>query len=183
MFKGFRAKKQAKNTLADVYRVVVGQARLPAFYRDFGVPDTVDGRFDMIVLHMALCLRRLRAADADLDDQAQALFDFMFSDMDYALREMGAGDMSVGRRIRAMVEAFYGRTKTYDKALDAGDGEMLTDALARNVFPDCKPPVAAAHRLAEYVIQAEAALAGVPVTDILAGGFGFCDPAAALNCP
>src|SRR5581483_7180724 len=121
-----------------LYRSVVEQARRPEFYAAFGVPDTVDGRFDMIALHMFLVLHRLKAADPDL---GQALFDTMFADMDRSLREMGAGDLGVGRRVRAMAEALSGRIAAYDAGLSADDA-ALAGALRRNLYgtvPDRVP--------------------------------------------
>jgi cytochrome b pre-mRNA-processing protein 3 len=138
-----------------LYGALVAQARQPEFYADLGVPDTVDGRFDMIMLHLSLLLRRLRGDDEAL---AQAVLDTTFDDMDRNLREMGAGDLGVGRRVKAMARAYFGRFEAYDAALDAGDGDGLAAALARNVQP--AEGLAAAKRLADYAARAEAALAG-----------------------
>ncbi len=112
--------------------MIVAQARLPAFYERFGVPDTVNGRFDMVLLHLWLVLRRLRTG-TEGTALAQALFDHFCSDMDDNLREMGVGDLSVPKRMVKFAEAFYGRTAAYDAALKA-DGSELAQALARNVL-------------------------------------------------
>src|SRR5579885_2019728 len=102
-----------KPAAAALYRAVVAQARAPAFYVAYGVPDTLDGRFDLIALHMFLVLHRLKS-DTDASTVSQALFDIMFDDMDRSLREMGVGDLGVGRRVRAMAEALYGRMAAYE---------------------------------------------------------------------
>ena len=108
----------------------------------FGVPDTLDGRFDLIGLHAFLLIHRLRFLPAPGPALAQAVFDAMFSDMDKALREMGVGDLSVGRRVRAMWEAFHGRAAAYQEALDSPDAAALPAALARNVWRGRAPPPA-----------------------------------------
>jgi cytochrome b pre-mRNA-processing protein 3 len=112
----------------------VAAAREPALYATVGVPDTVDGRFDLIGLHVFLLIRRLTRLPDPGAALAQAVFDAMFSDMDVNLRESGVGDLSVGRKVRTMWEAFHGRCAAYQAALDAGDAEALRAALVRNVW-------------------------------------------------
>ena len=104
-------------TIAALYGAIVAQARDPRFYEAYGVPDTVLGRFDLIVLHLALVLRRLREGDASARTLAQGLFDAFCRDMDHNLREMGVGDQGVPRQMRRVGEAFYGRAQAYDAAL------------------------------------------------------------------
>src|SRR5687767_10591046 len=101
-------------TAAALYAAAVAQARQPAFYVALGVPDTLEGRFELIVLHVHLLCRRLGALGESGAALAQALFDCMFRDMDRNLRELGVGDPSLPRRIKAMLEAYYGRIKAYD---------------------------------------------------------------------
>lgn len=116
----------------NLYGAIVTAARQPVFYDKWGVPDTVDGRFDMIVLHLFLVLDRLRGENAHAA-VAQAVTDTFFDDMDRSLREMGVGDLSVGKKVRKMAEAYYGRVAAYGKAIDSADGS-LERALTRNVF-------------------------------------------------
>jgi cytochrome b pre-mRNA-processing protein 3 len=94
----------------------VAQARLPCFYREYGVPDTVNGRFDLLVLHLAIVLDRL-AEGSELRAIGQALFDRFCEDMDDNLREIGIGDLSVPREMQRIGEAFYGRAQAYRSAL------------------------------------------------------------------
>jgi cytochrome b pre-mRNA-processing protein 3 len=146
----------------ELYGAAVAAAREARFYLPppggFGVPDTLDGRFDMIGLHAFLLIRHLRRAGQDA--LAQAVFDAMFSDMDRNLREMGVGDLSVSKRVRAMWEAFHGRAAVYDTALDADDADGLAAALARNVWRGAEPPAGSPARLAGLVRAQDAALAG-----------------------
>jgi len=122
--------RQDRNIHA-LYGAIVAQARLPAFYTAYGVSDTVEGRFDLIVLHLVLILDRLDDAAAPIGQQ---LFDVFCCDLDHNLREMGVGDLAVPRKMRGFGEAFYGRQAAYRAALAADDGEELEKAFARNIF-------------------------------------------------
>ncbi|MBI1180549.1 MAG: hypothetical protein GC201_08320 [Alphaproteobacteria bacterium] len=155
-----------------LYNAIVGQARQPAFYVDGGVPDTLDGRFDMIVLHAFLLMRRLRDAGESGELLSQALFDEMFADMDRSLREMGVGDMGIGKRVRAMGEAFMGRVKAYDEGLDR-PSPALEEALSRNLYRAGQPEEAQLHRMAVHVRAQNADLAGQPLDALLAGAVRF----------
>ena len=108
-----------RGTIEAIYGMIVTQAREPLFYRDFGVPDTVNGRFDLLLLHLWLVLRRLKSVEGGAA-LSQALFDHFCNDMDDNLREMGVGDLTVPKRMQAFGEAFYGRTAAYDLALTEG---------------------------------------------------------------
>jgi cytochrome b pre-mRNA-processing protein 3 len=152
-----------------LYAAAVAQARRPEFYSRLDVPDTLDGRFDLILLHVYLLCRRLTAR-ADGRAAAQALFDTMFGDMDRNLREMGVGDPSIPRRIKAMIQAFYGRRQAYDEAL-AGSDAALATAIARNVYNGENPPGAV--ELAGYVRRAAAAVDRADRGALLAGKIDF----------
>jgi cytochrome b pre-mRNA-processing protein 3 len=172
-------RRRDEPTIAALYGAIVAQARQPAFYADYGVPDTVEGRFDMIVLHLALLVRRLRKESAELRGLGQQLFDTFCADMDRNLREMGYSDTGVPRRMRRFGEAFYGRAAAYDRALDESGAESLAAALARNVFGRDQPGHAGALHLAAYVIAAEGHLARQPAEAIVRGSIEFPAPAAA----
>lgn len=163
-----------------LYDEIVAQARQPWFYAETGVADTLDGRYDMIVLHAVLIFDRLSRADERAREFAQAVFDEMFRDMDRSLREMGVGDLAVGRQVRRMAEVFYGRLRAYSEALSR-DGEVgraaLAAALARNVFADPQAPGAFA--LADYALAERRALAGQPLERLLSGEAGFSPSAPA----
>ncbi len=160
-----RARRETGAVAARLYTAAVAQARAPAFY-EAGVPDTIDGRFDLLMLHLFLLMRRLRRDGAPGAALTQALFDTAFDDMDRTLREMGVGDLGVPRRIKAMARAFYGRAAAYDAALDAhGDSDLRT-ALGRNLFGGGPAP----ETFSTYVRLAETALAA---TSVLTGEAAF----------
>lgn len=179
IFRLFRRGPQA-GTIAALYGAIVAQARNPAFYLDFAVPDTPEGRFDMIVLHLALVCRRLGRPEGLDQASAQALsqdvFDMFCRDMDHNLREMGVGDLSVPKKMQKLGEAFYGRLEVYDRALAAGDDDELAGALARNVLGE-GAPAGAARRLAAYVRAAAQCLDAAPIALLGDGEPGFPDPA------
>lgn len=160
------------DAIHEIYRTIVEQARQPRFYTEFGVPDTVDGRFEMVTLHAFLILRRLKGASDSATDTAQALFDVMFEDMDLSLREMGAGDMGVGKRVKAMVQAFYGRVASYEAGL-AGAPDVLESALVRNVYASLEPGRNQLVGLAAYVRDQDSHLATVDPRDVEAAKFTF----------
>ena len=168
-------------TARRLYEAVVAQARQPAFFAGLEVPDTIDGRYEMVALHAHLLLRRLKDGGGGTADLAQALFDVMFADMDASLREMGAGDLGVGRRVKQMATGFYGRVAAYDAGLAAG-GDVLAQALRRNLFGTVTPSAAAVAAMADYATRTAALLAGQPL-ERLAGGMVAFGPAPAGRAP
>jgi cytochrome b pre-mRNA-processing protein 3 len=150
----FKSKASLEEAAASLYRDVVAQARQPRFYADYGVPDSVDGRFELLGLHMFFVLHRLKAGDGAAAELAQVVFDTMFGDMDRSLREMGAGDLGVGKRVRAMAEGLYGRMAAYEAGLASADDETLAAALRRNLYGTVKEgelPDAALRGLCAYM--------------------------------
>lgn len=174
LFKGRRQSRPAEA----VYDAVVAQSRHPAYYTEYGVADGLEERFDLLVLHIHLVIRQLTREGAG--SRAQELFDAMFFDMDRTLRGIGVGDMSVGKRVKDMVRAYYGRTAAYDSALAEGGDEALAIALDRNIFgadPAAETaPGDGAVRLAGQVRAMVAELAAQSVDDIAAGRIRFPDP-------
>lgn len=159
----------------ELYTAAVQAARDPYFYGRLDVPDTMDGRFDMVGLHVFLVIHRIHSASEQGAKLAQAVFDAMFSDMDFTLREIGVGDMTVGKKVKAMWEAFHGRSTAYAAALDAGDVPALATAIARNVWRG-REPDSNATALAEAVIRQSRHLAAQPVEALLAGQVNFAPP-------
>jgi cytochrome b pre-mRNA-processing protein 3 len=155
---------------ARLYEAIVTQARQPDFYVAGGVPDSIDGRFEMVVLHGYLLLRRLRGAGDAAETLAQALVDRLFADMDASLREMGAGDLGVGKRVKRMATAFYGRIAAYEAAEKLGG---MQEALARNLFGTVKPTTAQLAGMSAYVEMSQAALAMQPLSEIAAARLNF----------
>jgi cytochrome b pre-mRNA-processing protein 3 len=175
----FRRGPQTR-TIHALYGAIVAQARCVSFYADYGVPDTVAGRFDLIVLHLVLLLHRLgrpaeagRAAGQGL---GQALFDAFCRDLDANLREMGTGDLAVPKKMQAFAAAFYGRQAAYLAAIQAPDRRDFEKALARNIF--AVGDEAAAASLAAY---ARAALARLDAQDLDAQDLDAQDDGALLR--
>ena len=170
----FRSRRHERAGYA-LYTAAVQAARDPAFYTRFGVPDTLDGRFDMIGLHVSLLMDRLRREASPGPELAQAVFDAMFSDMDFNLREMGVSDMTVGKRVKAMWEALNGRAQAYAAAVESGDEEAMVQAVARNVWRGAAPD-ADARALARLAVAQAAHLAAQPVAGFAAGRAAFLPP-------
>lgn len=167
-------RSRREGTISAVYGAIVAQARRPVFYVGYAVPDTVDGRLSLIVLHLALVLRRLGEGSDAARAFGQALFDAFCRDMDHNLREMGVGDLAVPRRMRRIGEEFYGQSAIYGKALGGGDRGALQAALARNVYAAQDP--AGAGGLALYVLAVEAHLATLEPDAVAGGSLSFPDP-------
>lgn len=171
------SKRNKKPNLIPAYTAITRQARRPDHYGAGGVPDSFDGRFDMMALHVHLVLRRLRSDGIARDDIGQELFDIFFRDMDQAMREAGVGDLGVGKKIRKMAQAYYGRAAAYDDAMgreapaSAAKKQALIDVLLRNLYPDSPDEADRARlaALADEVFSLEAALQKLAVDDILAG--------------
>jgi len=156
-----------------LYDTIVDQARRPEFYLHAGVPDTLDGRFDLLALHVFLVLHRLRADGDRTAALAQALFDRMFVDMDRNLRELGVGDMSVGRKVKTMAKALYGRIAAYEPGLT--DPAAMAEALGRNLYRGQPPAPGIVERLGRHVSATAAALSHQSTDALLAGQVRF-DP-------
>lgn len=171
----FRRSQDTDTVAQRLYVSVVEQARQPSFYTECGVPDTVDGRFDLIVLHAFLLFRRLKAEGPAGEAVSQHVFDTMMADMDVNLREMGVGDLGVGKRIKKMANAFYGRLKVYDRELDPAvqSDEGLVAALRRNLWGAGQAPDAGLESVAAYVRRAVTALADQPGDRLMAGEVAF----------
>ena len=151
-----------------LYVRCVEQSRTPALYAELGAPDTVEGRFEVYSLHVVLLLDRLRAQGEAAAEVSQGLFDTYVQNLDHALREMGVGDLSVGRKMRKLGEAFYGRCKSYEAAFQALPDEGPLQALViRTVYAEAD--AAPAPRLVAYVLAQRAALAGQALDRLLAG--------------
>lgn len=159
-----------------LYETAVQQARAPGFYRLHGVPDTLDGRFELIALHVFLILHRLKDRQAASESLAQSVFDTMFADMDQSLREMGAGDIGVGPRVKKMAQAFYGRIAAYDAGLTGETGE-LEAAIRRNLYGTVQAPDSAAvAAMADYLRRQVAVLGEQELETIAAGWIRFAPP-------
>jgi cytochrome b pre-mRNA-processing protein 3 len=163
-------------SIAPLYGTIVAQARAEALYQRFGVPDTVNGRLEMVLLHMILLLRRLNEEPDGAPNGAslgQAVFDLFCQDMDDNLREMGVGDLAVPKEMRRIGEAFYGRQAAYVGALASSNPQALVEVLKRNALEGGE----GAEALADYVRAAAGALASRDINELRLGNLGFPDPA------
>jgi cytochrome b pre-mRNA-processing protein 3 len=173
IFPLFRRKPRGPDTISVLYGTIVAQARLACFYRDYAVADTVNGRFDLIVLHLAMVLDRL-AQEPTLQTLGQGIFDRFCQDMDHNLREMGVGDLKVPKEMQRMGEAYYGRSQAYRAAWAAKDDRALVEALERNIYGGSAS--ASAPRLAAYMREALRGLAAQPSASLAGGELHFPEP-------
>ncbi len=168
-----------RETIQRLYGAIVAQSRDPVFYTDYGVPDSIAGRFEMILLHAFLLFHRLKEESEERRELGQRVFDAFCIDMDANLREMGVGDLTVPKKMKKVAEAFYGRVAAYDGALaSAGQTsareapeDPLQDALLRNVYESDPAFAPQAARLAAFVRRAATALAAVPFETFAGGAF------------
>jgi cytochrome b pre-mRNA-processing protein 3 len=181
MFRLFRSNPE-RRAAETAYRRVVEQARRPGFFLNGGVPDTVDGRFELICLHAFLYLHRLKGEQPRSTRFGRCFVAAMFADFDRSLREMGTGDLSVGREVKRMAEAFYGRFAAYEEGL-ATDDSVLRPALARNLFGTATPDPTQLAAMASYVREQAAALRRQGRVVLLQGKIAFGDPPVPAEPP
>lgn len=174
---GMFSRKRHERAGFALYTAAVQAARDPFYYTELQVPDTMDGRFDMVGLYAFLLIDRLHREAETGKGLAQAVFDAMFLDMDHQLRELGVGDITVGRKNKAMWEALNGRRQAYETAVAAADRPALAEAIGRNVWRGAPPP-RAPDRLAGIVLEQHRLLAGQGLPDLLAGRVEFRSPEA-----
>ena len=156
-----------------LHDAIVAQARKPDLFRCHAIPDTFDGRFEFLVLHVLLVMRRLRTIGSEGDDVAQELFDLVFADLDRALRETGVGDLKVGSRIRRMAQAYFGRARALDDALAAAVPHNLDKVLERNVYGTVTVEAETVSRLAFYVRRQVAHLDRLENQRVITGQIDF----------
>ena len=171
MFKRLLSPRPAALAGRRLYDAAAAQARSPAFYAAMGAPDTVEGRFELYTLHVAMVLRRLKGQGTRAAETGQGLFDAYVKSLDEALREMGVGDLSVGKKMRKLGEAFYGRVKHYDEAFAAlPDRAPLEAILARTVLMEQDAAdTGGVAAFADYAVAAMQALERQPLETLLEG--------------
>ena len=165
IFNLFR-KSTAPEAVDHAYRSIVAQSRQPRFYAEWGVPDTVTGRFDMVSLHLALLLRRLKG-DESAREFSQALVELFFQDMDRSIRELGVTDLGVPKKVKAMGNVFYGLANVLGPALDSASVADVESVLVRNVYGEANP---GALPLANYLLDQSGRLAGEPAAQLMHAG-------------
>jgi cytochrome b pre-mRNA-processing protein 3 len=173
IFRLFR-KDNRRVAIAALYERIATASRAPGLYAGLGLPDTIEGRFESLSLHMVLALRSLRGRPDPADDVARDLTDAFFRDMDASLREMGVGDTVVPKRMKKVASSFYGRAHAYDAPLDAVDESALAAALGRNAYGNEAPAAA----LARYALAADQGLRAIELETLLDTGPVFPRPEA-----
>jgi cytochrome b pre-mRNA-processing protein 3 len=171
---GFRSAGEAR-AAGVLYGAIVEQARAPGFFLSLHVPDSLDGRFETLTLHVFLVARRLKTEPSEAAaGLSRALLEAFIADMDRSLREMGAADLGIARRVKAMAEGLYGRIKGYETALEESGDAALEAALRRNLYGTLSDPRPADLAVvARYVRRQHAALAAQPLSGLLAGQVRF----------
>ncbi len=165
--------KKFKNSVYHLYGDIVAQARNEKFYTVHGVPDTLNGRFDLITLHVFIVMRRLKEIGGQGNELSQDLFDVMFADMDKNMREMGISDLRVGKKIKALATAFYGRIKAYDEGIAGLKGASLPKSLKRNLFIDSEPTDRQIQDVADYLLREIAASNNWSLIDLQTPNISF----------
>lgn len=169
------------NTIEALYGAIVAQARHPVFYLEYGVPDTVNGRFEMLLLHVVLAIERLAAETEPARSAGQEVFDRFCQDMDDILRERGVSDVKVPREMRRVASAFYGRQAAYREALARDEAGPLLDAVRRNVYGGASAPAAA--RMAAYMRTAVVSLQGQAPEALARGQLAWPAPDSISSTP
>lgn len=171
----FKAQNRAGTNTKNAYAVILQHIRQPAFYTQYGVPDTFDGRFDLMLLHVFLLINTLLSEDDETPRAFnQSLFDVVFKDMDQTLREMGIGDMGVPKHMRRMMKAFNGRMHAYQTALEE---HTLPNALKNNLFGTISnADPAYIEKTVSYIEQNVQNLKQLARNDIVQGKIEFTAP-------
>jgi len=173
IFQRFRRRKAQKETAIKLYERIVGRSREAFFYESLQVPDTIDGRFEVLTMHAVLFLRRIKQVGEDGEEMGREVSEVLFKDMDHILRELGVGDLSVARKVREMAEAFYGRAKAYDEGINSDDETILQEALERNLYRGEPAQPGLPALAAFYVRRTTAHLDGVEPDKLMNGQFDW----------
>ena len=167
--------KKLKNVAYLLFSKVIEQSRLPVFYTDYLVEDSIDGRFDLMALHMSILINKLdqSAQSADLKRMLQ---EAMFDNLDLTMREIGVGDLGVGKKVKIMAEAFYGRMNIYQENLNRSDQDNMQKAILRNLYRQRNIPPAVLEKLADYYFTQGQYINNQTVSDIMLGNIAFVTP-------
>jgi cytochrome b pre-mRNA-processing protein 3 len=159
MLKALRRFGDRKRLADGLFAGLTARAREPVFFLDLAVPDTIDGRFDLLTFHAWLVMERL-SGERDL---SQSLTDTIFVQFDESLRQLGVGDIGIGHRVKKMADAFYGRLKAYGGAQDESE---LAAAILRNLYRGDERHADAARAIAGYALTARTHLASTNVDEL-----------------
>lgn len=180
MFGLFRNKERDAQ-ISRLYDQILAQARHPVLFTDGRVPDTVEGRIDMMLLHLFLLMHRLNDEKGEIHELARGVCDRFFAELDRAMREMGVGDLSVPKKMRKVADIYTGCSAAYGKALMSSDKAELPEALLRNVYGRNEERRGEAQALADYIRRASEILAGVPADALVRDAIPFPSPPLTLG--
>lgn len=169
----FGSERREKARADALYDLVVKASRNPRLYGSSGAPDTANGRFELIILHIFMLFRRMQEDTAEVKSLKQKTFDCFLENMDVNLREIGVGPDGVPKRIQKMLENFYGRAAAYQLAIDDQDRAKMAEVIARNFYADGKDNDQGAQNLAKYVFESVVILDQTPIEDLLAANFNY----------
>jgi len=176
MFKYYNQKKRVSRSAHEIYGSIVAQTRMPIFYADWRVPDTVEGRFEVLVLHMALVICRLNEGTQDGSRElGRKVAEAFIDDLDGSFREMGVGDLAVPKRMKTASEAYYGRLRAYGGSLGEVSGAGLADALKRNILSDEELRSVNVAAIADYMLRSSHVLAEIEIEEINNGHVEFAN--------
>jgi len=179
VFGFFRQKKHNRVIVDRQYAILTSAARVPHFYSDLSVPDTVMGRFEMLTIVLILFFRRTAKSPRSGQELAQEIVDAFFLDVDHSIRELGVGDPGVPKRMKKLAGMFYGRLESYAAALDQSDEAELASALRRNIYPEAGDEAPDMQGLSRWMLQADETLAGRPEEEISSGTLSIMPPGGA----
>ncbi len=178
MFGFLSKKKKIDNAANELFVKVINHTRIPVFYEKFSVEDSLDGRFDLMTIHMALIIETLDNYQ-QMDDAIMVrrrLQEIMFDNLDLTLREIGVGDLGVGKKIKVMAEAFFGRMTTYQDLFKNYDIDQMSMALKRNLYRGKVGQETVAENMAIYIYSQNKHLSSLGAEDVMAGKFDFIMP-------
>jgi cytochrome b pre-mRNA-processing protein 3 len=173
---GLFRNKAREALISRLYDQILAQARDPSLYVAGSVPDTVEGRTDMMLLHLFLLMHRLRDEEGEVLDVARDVCDRFFAELDRAMREMGVGDLTVPKKMRKIADIYAGCSSSYGNALQSADAGELPQTLWRNVYARRQDRLTEAEVLASYVRRAAAALGAVPGERLIQDHIPFPSP-------
>ena len=178
MFGIFNDNNKIRDVAHVLFSRIVEQSRNPKFYTDWKVADTLDGRFDLIILHLSLVINRLEKSDGNKKILLliRYLQEVLFDNMDMSLRELGVGDMSVGKKVKIMAEAFYGRKAAYQKAINSDHrADQFSLSLIKNIYRENEPEKNILDHFADYIVLQINTLENYTDDDLTSGKLVFAD--------
>jgi cytochrome b pre-mRNA-processing protein 3 len=176
MFAWLSRRLDRQRNARELYGSIVTQARAPIFYTAWGVPDSVQGRFEMLVLHVCVVLGRLQQEEGQGGELARAVSEAFIADMDASMREMTFGDLAVPREIARTAAALFDRHSAYRRSLKARQAESLSQNLATQMAYLGGGTRLDTARLAHYMLEAADRLGRQPGSELLAGRLGWPVP-------